>query len=57
MTRTLVVVTTYNELENLPALVEEIFAARRRATCWSSTTIRPTAPALGPRARAPANRG
>ena len=26
MTRNLVVVTTYNELENLPALVDEIFA-------------------------------
>ena len=32
--RTLVMTATYNEIENLPRLVEEVFRSRRRSICW-----------------------
>ena len=32
--KSLVTIATYNEIENLPSLVEEIFQQCRRPTCW-----------------------
>ena len=64
--RTLVVLATYNEIENLPGLMRRDSAgAARPRTCWWSTTIRPTAAAAGatkrraaePRLRLRASRG
>ena len=54
--KTLVMTATYNEIENLPRLVEEIFRYAPESICWWSTTIRPTGPANGATSRRPPTR-
>ena len=45
--RTLVVIATYNEIENLPCLVETILDLAHELDVLVSTTIRLTAPDIG----------
>ena len=42
--RTLVIIPTFNEQENLPLILQRLHAAVPRSTCWSSTTTARTAP-------------